>query len=200
MAGRKGQRKCKICGEWISESEEKVEYKNGFVHRKCFNLAMKVVIREKKDTLSETKNKASNVKPKPQKELKDGLSEEEYAEKRKLCDYIREITKEDVSVVTYSLIEEYKKKYKISYQEMYSDLYWYFELCGHEVESDRVIAIVPKCHTEAQKYYKSIEQSNASCQENLEKLPQMYKETSAAVSNTRRNVVPQIDIAAIGGD
>lgn len=200
MAGRKGQRKCAICGGWIKDVEqESVQYKNRCVHRQCYAIAMKTVITEKKDTLA-TKKKAVATKPKPQKELKDGLSEEEYAEKKKLCDYIRELTKEDISVATYTLMEEYKKKYQISYQEMYADLYWYFELCDHVVEGDRVIAIVPRCHTEAQKYYKSIERSNTSCQENLDNLPQMYKETTAAVSEERRTIKPQIDIAAIGGD
>lgn len=208
MAGKKFQRKCLICDEWIEdirETEIVVPYKKGYVHRKCFDLAMKVIVKEKTVNLAEAKRKesptkSSTTKPKPQKELKDGLSEEEYAEKRKLCNYIRELTKEDLSVATYTLIEEYKKKYQISYQEMYADLYWYFELCEHAVEGDRVIAMVPRCHTEAQKYYKSIERSNSSCQENLENLPHMYKETTAAISNERRSVKPQIDIAAIGGD
>lgn len=201
MAGAR-RKKCSICGEMIDDENEVVKYKNGYAHRKCFNLAITITVREKKENLVEAKQKKSKTAdtPKPQKELKMGLSEAEYADKRKLCDYIRNATKEDVSVATYALIEDYKKKYQISYSEMYADLYWYFELCGHEVEGDLIIGVVPRCHTQAQKYYKSIERSNAACQENLKNLPEMYKETNAAVSTERRTVRPQIDIAAIGGD
>lgn len=204
MAGAK-RPKCSICKETIESDDDIVKYKHTLVHRKCFNIAITVTVSEKKEDLIEAKEgkkktKTDKPKPKPQKELKMGLSEEEYADKRKLCDYIRNITKEDVSVATYALIEDYKKKYQISYQEMYADLYWYFELCNHDVEGDLVIAVVPRCHTEAQKYYKSIERSNASCQKNLKKLPEMYQEKTVAISNERRTTKPQIDIATIGGD
>ena len=195
MAGNK--RKCKICGEWIEDNDDSVKYKNGYAHTNCFNIAMKVTVTQKKETLQ---LKKKTVSKKPQKELKDGLSEEEYNEKRNLCDYIRHLIKDDVSVATYKLIEDYKKKYNISYKEMYDDLYWYFELCNHNVEGDLVIAIVPMCHTEAQKYYTSINAANASCQKYLNKLPNMYKETTAPVSERRNKKLPQIDIGAIGGD
>lgn len=194
MAGR---RKCQICKEWIQDDEESIKYKTGYAHRKCFNVAMKLVTTEKKTKLASAKKKEA---PKPQKELKDGLSEEEYREKCKLCDYIRELTQEDLSVATYKLIEDYKKKYKISYTEMYQDLQWYFDLCGNAVEGDRVIAMVPLCHTEAQKYYLSIEKANVSCQENLKNLPTMYKSRRAVMSDIRRTPVDQIDISALGGD
>lgn len=191
------RRKCKICNEWIEDNADSISYKNGYVHKQCFNIAMKVTTTEKKESLS----KKSKVKtPKPQKELKEGLSEEEYQDKKKLCDYIRELTREDISVATYKLIEDYKKKYKITYEQMYSDLYWYFDICNHAVEGDMVIGIVPMCHTEAQKYYESIRQSNASCQANLEKLPNMYKKSWAVTSTENRSKPVQIDIAAIGGD
>ena len=191
------KRKCKICNEWIEDNADSISYKNGYVHKQCFNIAMKVTTTEKKESLS----KKSKVKvPKPQKELKEGLSEEEYQDKKKLCDYIRELTREDVSVATYKLIEDYRKKYKITYEQMYSDLYWYFDICNHAVEGDMVVGIVPMCHTEAQKYYESIRQSNASCQANLEKLPNMYKKSWAVTSTGNRSKPVQIDIAAIGGD
>ena len=192
-----GKRKCKICGKWIEDNDDSVKYKNGYAHTECFNIAMKVTITNKQETLQ---SKKKTVSKKPQKELKDGLSEEEFREKKNLCDYIRHLIKEDISVATYKLIEDYKKKYRISYKEMYDDLYWYFELCGHGVEGDRVIAIVPLCHTEAQKYYTSVKNANESCRKCLDELPNMYKETTAAVSERRSKNIPEIDIGAIGGD
>ena len=196
MAGR--LRKCQICGESINPNEEQLKYKNGYAHKKCFDLAMKIVVTDKKEKLAKAKKKtttAPSTKP-----LKDGLSEEEYQDKCRLCDYIKQLTQEDFSVATFKLIEDYKKKYKISYYEMYQDLKWYFDLGEHAVEGDMVIAMVPMCHTQAQKYYKEIEEANASCQENLEKIPSMYKQKVAAVSRKRRSPVPEIDIAAIGGE
>lgn len=199
MAGKSGRRKCKICDGWIEIGDESVEYKNGHAHRTCFNIAMKVAVTEKKETLATTVNKKKVKAAKPQKELKDGLSEEEYKDKCNLCDYVRNLIKEDLSVKIYKLIEDYKKKYSISYQEMYKDLFWYFEIQEHEIDGD-IVGIIPYCHSEAQKYYQSIERANASCQENLKKLPNMYKETTAAISNERQSKVQEINIAAIGGD
>lgn len=191
------KRKCQICGEWIEDNADSVVYKKGYAHRNCFNVAMKVITSEKKETLASKKIKQQ---PKPQKELKEGLSEEEYREKKALCDYIRCLISEDISVVNYKLMEDYKKKYNISFREMHDDLKWYFDLLGHEVSGDTIVAIIPSIHTEAQKYYLSIQQSNKSCQENISKLPQMYKEKQAVASNERRGKIPQIDLAAIGGE
>ena len=73
MAG--GRRKCKICGEWIEDNNDSVKYKNGYAHTHCFDIAMKVTVSNKKESLQSKKKTTSK---KPQKELKDGLSEEEY--------------------------------------------------------------------------------------------------------------------------
>lgn len=192
MAGR---RKCKICNEWIEDNSDSVVYKNGYAHRNCFNIAMRVTVTEKKESL--TKKKTQPVKK--QKELKEGLSEEEFQQKKKLCDYIRYLTKEDISVVTYKLMEDYKKKYGITYQQMYDDLYWFFDICNHEVTGSTVIGVVPNCHTEAQKYYASIQRANASCQAKLDQLPDMYKVAHVTTGVTGRRSAPeQIDISSIG--
>lgn len=196
MAGR--QRKCKICGEWITDNNDSLKYKNGYAHKGCFNIAMKVTVSNKKEALR-TKKKTTSA-TKPQKELKDGLSEEEYKDKCMLCDYIRSLTHEDVTVVTYKLIEDYKRDYGITYREMYDDLYWYFCLCNNDVKSDKVIGMVPYCHSDAQRYYRSIQKSNVSCREHLNNLSEMYKETSAPVSDRRGESYPQIDIEAFLGE
>lgn len=191
-------RKCKICGEPVGASEESIPYKRGIAHRKCFDLSMKIITNNKKDSISSEKKKKVS-KSKPHVELKEGLTEEEYQEKRKLCDYIRELTKEDLSVATYKLMDDYKKKYKISYAEMYDDLKWYFDFCDHDVDGERVIAMVPLCHTEAQKYYKSVRETNALIIENLKELPDMYQ-TKRAVVSKRKQSLKEIDISTLGGD
>ena len=146
MAG--GRRKCKICGEWIEDNNDSVKYKNGYAHRNCFNVAMKVVVTEKKEKLSKEKQEP---KRKAQKVLKEGLSEEEYREKVELCEYIKQLTHEELSVATYKLIEDYKKKYKISYREMKEDLFWYFEIQEKPIEGEMIIGIIPIFHTTAQR-------------------------------------------------
>ncbi len=190
---RGGRRKCKICGEWIEDNNESISYKQGYAHEKCFNIAMKAVVKVKKEKIVKEKKTV-----KPQKELKDGLSEEEYRDKQILCNYMRSLIHEDLPVAAYQLMEDYKKKYHITYKEMYEDLKWYFDLCNHNPEGDLIIAIVPRCHTEAQKYYASTKAANASCQAHLTELPNMYKETVATTSGKREKKCDQIDIGAIG--
>ena len=195
MAG--GRRKCKICGEWIEDNNDSVKYKNGYAHRNCFNVAMKVVVTEKKEKLSKEKQEP---KRKVQKVLKEGLSEEEYGEKVELCEYIKQLTHEELSVATYKLIEDYKKKYKISYREMKEDLFWYFEIQEKPIEGEMIIGIIPIFHTTAQKNLQEIKASQNSFSENLKNIPRMYQEKSRAMSKGRPEKVFQIDIAGIGGD
>lgn len=193
MAGRK--RKCQICGEWIEDNTKSTPYKNGYAHTECFNVYLKVTTVEKKENLQK---KVGKPKTKPQKELKDGMSEEEYQEKKKLCDYIRSLTHEDLPVQTYQLMKNYKKEYKISYKEMHDDLVWYFEIQNHSVDGDVVIGIVPHCHSEAQRYYSNIERSQNSCQSHLNELPSMYKEKKIVSSFDKKVKKPQIDMTIFG--
>jgi len=197
MAGA-GKRKCKICDRWIDDNSKSLKYKTGYAHIECFNIAIKVANTEKKEGL-QSKKKTKTPIAKPQKELKDGLSEEEYSDKKQLCDYIRSLIKEDLSVKIYKLMDDYKKKYKISYKQIYEDLYWYFDITDHTIDGD-VIGIVPYCHTEAQKYYESIARAQTSCQEHLNGLSEMYKEVVAVAPAVKQPIKPQIDLATLGKD
>lgn len=192
--GRK--RKCQICGEWIESNDDSVPYKTGYCHKHCFNVAMKVVTTEKKKRVATT-NKKSTLKP--QKELKDGLTEEEFQEKKKLCDYLRNLTQKDLPVKTYKLIDDYRKKYKITFTQIREDLVYYFEVLNNPVEGD-AIGIIPYCHTEAQEYYSAIKESHSSCESHLSELPQMYSERRIKVNVDMNIEKPQIDLSAIGGD
>jgi len=189
------KRKCQICGEWIESEDDSVPYKNGYCHTKCFNVAMKVVTTEKRKTVTEANKKTVS---KPQKELKDGLTEEEYQEKKSLCDYLRKLTQKDLPVKTYKLIEDYGKKYKITFTEMKEDLVYYFEILNKPVEGD-AIGIIPYCHTEAQEYYSSIKQSQSSCLSKIDYLPNMYSEKTAKIKVDTSVEKPQIDLSILGG-
>ena len=197
MAGNR-KRKCKICGEYIEDNNDSLPYKNGYCHTKCFNVAMKVVTTEKKRKIAEKSLSQTKVQ-KPQKELKEGLSEEEFQQKKELCDYIRNLTQRDLPVKTYKLIEDYRKKYKITFLQIKEDLRYYFEIQGHPVDGD-AIGIVPYCHTEAQEYYDQIKIANSSCEDHLSELPKMYSEKRVQTQINTEVIKPQIDIASIGGD
>lgn len=188
------KRKCVICGEFIENNDESIPYKKRYAHINCFNVAMKVVTTEKNKKTT-TNNKTS--KKKPQKELKEGLTEEEYQEKTKLCDYIREKTKSDLTVKIYKLIEDYKKKYKLSYHDMYMTLYWYFSIKGNPVEGD-MVGIIPYTYDEAKKSMEKLQSVQEDCEKKLDKIQELYpnKTISSPVIGERK--IDQIDISRIG--
>ena len=76
MAAR---RKCVICNEPIVD-EDGVPYKGRYAHKKCFNIAIKTLQKDKTEQIDKvaTKKKVGR-KARPQAELKEALSEEEYA-------------------------------------------------------------------------------------------------------------------------
>lgn len=186
------RRKCKICGNWIEDNSDSVPYKSGYAHTKCFNLAIKIVTTEKSKKLQ---NKTT--KPKPQKELKEGLTEEEYQDKKRLCDYIRKQTDADVTIKAYKLMEDYIKKYKITHKQMLQDLKYYFEITGHPVDGD-LIGIIPYIHDEAQKYYTDIDTMQNNCKEKIKELNDFYPEVSVQILKTESKTQPQIDISSLG--
>lgn len=188
------KRKCVICGEYIENNDESIPYKKRYAHINCFNVAMKVITTEKNKKTT-TNNKTS--KKKPQKELKEGLTEEEYQEKTKLCDYIREKTKSDLTVKIYKLIEDYKKKYKLSYHDMYMTLYWYFSIKGNPVEGD-MVGIIPYTYDEAKKSMEKLQSVQEDCEKKLDKIQELYpnKTISSPVIGERK--IDQIDISRIG--
>lgn len=186
------KRKCQICGEWIEDNSDSVPYKKGYCHTKCFNVAMKVVTTKKRKKVA-----AKAKTPKPQKELKDGLSEEEYAQKKHLCDYLREITGKDLPVKTYKLIEDYCKKYKMTFTQIEEDLRYFYGVKENEVEGD-AIGIVPYIHTEAQEYYESLHDAYASYKE-AGNIPDMFSDEKIKVSVDLAVEKSQIDLSKIGG-
>ena len=86
MAAR---RKCVICNEPIVD-EDGVPYKGHYAHKKCFNIAIKTLQKEKTEQIDKvaTKKKVGR-KARPQAELKEALSEEEYAKKQQYYKYLR---------------------------------------------------------------------------------------------------------------
>lgn len=189
------KRKCVICGEYIENNDEGVPYKKRYAHINCFNVAMKIVTIDKNKKT--TTNTTTSSRKKPQKELKEGLSEEEYQDKAKLCDYIREKTKNDITVKIYKLIEDYKKKYKLTYKDMYMALYWYFSIEGNPIDGD-MVGLIPYIYDEAKKNMEMLQKAQEDCETKIEKLQEFYPNKTINSPVVGGRVIDQIDISKIG--
>lgn len=192
MAAR---RKCVICNEPIVD-EDGVPYKGRYAHKKCFNIAIKTLQKDKTEQIDKvaTKKKIGR-KARPQAELKEALSEEEYAKKQQYYTYLRSLIEgEELSTKVYALTEDYIKHYGFTYESMYKTLVYLHEIIEKDLTGD-VIGIVPYYHTEAMQYYESVdklEEHNESMD-----ISNMYKEKTIIVQPKRRKI-KQIDIQSIG--
>ena len=156
---------------------------------------MKVVTTEKKP--KSTKVVQKNTKKAPQKEVKTGLTEEEYQEKKQLCDFIREKTKADITIKIYKLIDDYIKKYKVTYKDIYETLYWYYSIESNEVKGD-MIGIFPYVYNEAKNAMDNIRGAQKNCQEKMSEMISMYPEKVLKLPDIENRIIDQIDISKIG--
>lgn len=189
-----GKRKCIICGEWIENNSQSIPYKGKWSHEKCFQIAVKAIKKDKDDKLAEkTKPKAKST-PKPKAELKDAVSEEEYAEKKQYYQYLRELINDELSAKVYALSDQYVFRYNFTFKEMYQTLVYLHEIVEKELVGD-VVGLIPFYLTEAQNYFKSIEQV-----EEVNKtidVSKMYKEKIVRIQPKKR-IVKQLNIEDIG--
>lgn len=193
-------KKCVICGEFIQIDEQSVPYKNRSAHQRCFDIAMKTISKEKCSQLNlvaERKRRTKTSTAKPPVELKDGLSEEEYAKKQKYYAYLRNlIGDEEMSAKVYALTEDYLKRYKFTYVSMYQTLLYLNEITEKELTGD-VVGLIPYYHTEATRYFESVEKVTES---NKDKdIDEMYIHRTIVVKPSHKKV-KQIDIESIGAD
>lgn len=191
------KRKCAICNEYIENNEESVPYKKRYAHLKCFNVAMQVVS-TKPRVKSESKKETTPKKP-VQKEIKAGLTEAEYKEKKKLCDYLRDKLKKDLSIKIYKLIDDYIKKYKVTYSDIYETLHWYYSIEANPVEGD-MIGIFPYIYDEAKTELERIKNAQSVCETNIPNMCDMYPTKTIKAPDIKDRVIKQIDISRIGDD
>lgn len=189
------RRKCVICNEPIV-GEDGVPYKGRYAHKKCFNIAIKTLQKEKTEQIDKaSKKKRTGKKARPKAELKEALSEEEYAKKKKYYKYLKSLIEgEELNTKVYVLTEDYIKRYGFTYESMYKTLVYLHEIIEKDLTGD-VIGIVPYYHTEAMQYYESVdklEEHNESMD-----ISNMYKEKTIIVQPKRRKI-KQIDIQSIG--
>lgn len=187
------KRKCVCCGEYIGTGEESVPYKGRYAHIKCFNIAVKTIQIDKTDKLKETKKKTS-PKKKPKAELKDAVSEEEYAEKKQYYQYLRELINDDLSAKIYSLSDQYISRYNFTFKGMYQTLVYMHEIIEKDLIGD-IVGLIPHFYTEAERYYENvskIEQKNKDIDTS-----KMYQEKTILINPKQRKNI-QIDISSVG--
>ena len=188
------KRKCVICGEWIDDNSQSIPYKSKYAHVLCFNTAMKVIKKDKDDKLAEKTKTKTKAAPKPKAELKDAVSEEEYAEKKQYYQYLREIIDDELSAKVYALSDQYVSRYNFTFKEMYQTLVYLREIVEKELVGD-VVGLIPYYLTEAKNYYASIdkvEEANKDID-----VSKMYKEKVVRIQPKKR-ILKQLDIENIG--
>lgn len=154
------RRKCVCCGEFIENNDNSVPYKGRHAHINCFNTAMKTLKSSKDSELKQKEKKKAGAtkKKKAPAELKDGMTEEEYAKKKKYYDYVRSLLNEpDLSTKIFAVSENLIKRYGFTFVSMYWTLVYLKEIKDYAFEGD-IVGIIPYYHDEAQKYYESIKQ------------------------------------------
>ena len=190
------KRKCVICGEWIEDDSQSIPYKSKYAHILCFNTAMKVIKKDKDEKLAEKSKSQTKTKsaPKPKAELKDAVSEEEYAEKKQYYQYLRELIDGELTAKVYALSDQYITRYNFTFKEMYQTLVYLHEIVEKELVSD-VVGLIPYYYDQAKDYFASIdrvEEANKDVD-----VSKMYKEKVVRIQPKKR-IAKQIDIESIG--
>ena len=188
--------KCALCNTYIDNPSDEVPYKSRFVHKTCFNASLKAIKKDKDEKLAEKSKSKAKTKsvPKPKAELKDAISEEDYAEKKQYYQYLRSLIDDELSAKVYALSDQYISRYGFTFKEMYQTLVYLHEVVEKELVGD-VVGLIPYYLTEAQMYYKSIEQVEI-INKDID-VSKMYKEKVVRIQ-PKKKTIKQIDIESIG--
>ena len=203
-----GKRKCPICnnllGYEIDDKEHVVPYKNRYAHTTCFNNMLKLTNKEKKKELAEkaASSKKKKAKPVVIDSIRDGLTEEEFQNKKMFFNTLRELLKtEELEAKVYKVAEDYIRKYKFDYAGMKGTLDYYYGVLGKEIYGD-CIGIIPYKYSEAQAYYqkvKEVEETNNELLKGVKNISDLYR-TQVIKVKPKEKVIKQIDISEIGGE
>lgn len=194
-------KKCSLCGKPIRPTETHVPYKGKFVHDHCFNDAMKALGEGKKARLNasaEQKKKKDASKKKAQAELKDGMSEEEYAKKKHYYEYLKELLNdEQLTAKQFAVSERYIERYNFTFEGMYQTLVYLNEILEKELVGD-IVGIIPYYYSDAEQFNNELRQiANNNKKINLNKL---YSDKRVVRINPSRRKVKQMDVESIGGN
>lgn len=159
---------------------------------------LKITVSKKQDKINDKLKEKKKVASKPKVELKDGLTEKEFQEKKALHDTIRKIQGNDkITAKTHKLISDYIDKYGFSFIGIKQALEYFYIIQGNNFREDAV-GIIPYTYDEAQNFYKMGEKTlEVNADVNLNIISNMYKKQTVKVS-PKRLEIEQIDIGNIG--
>ena len=187
--------KCALCNTYIENPSDEVPYKNRFVHKTCFNASLKAIKKDKDEKLTQKAKESKRGKAvKPKAELKEAVSEEDYADKKQYYQYLRELINEELSAKVYALSDQYVSRYNFTFKEMYQTLVYLHEIIEKELVGD-IVGVIPFYFTEAQNYFRNVKQV-----EEINKdidISKMYKEKIVRIQPKKRNI-KQLNIEDIG--
>ena len=186
--------KCVFCETIIENKEDEVAYKNRYAHKNCFNASVRAIKKDKDQKLTEKTKDKTVKKARPKAELKEAISEEEYAEKKKYYDYLRAILNDNLSAKIYAISEQMMNRYGFDFKGMYQTIVYLNEIIEKELNGD-IVGLIPYYYSEAQEYYvtiEKIEEKNKSFN-----LKNMYKERIVQVGKNNKKRFKLIDIESI---
>ena len=196
-------KKCLLCGKSILPAEDFVPYKGRYAHQTCFNKEVKNLSQDKKRVLQA---QAEAKKKKPRKKtsssnitspniLKDNMSEEEYQEKKKYYDYLKEIlVDEKLTVKQFAVSEKYIQRYKFTFEGMYHTLVYLNEILEKELVGD-IVGIIPYYYNEAEQFLNDVKRLDEIAKDT--DWSQMYTRKTIKIKPQKRKV-KLMDIENIG--
>lgn len=193
-------KKCLLCGEVILATEPFVPYKGKYAHEHCFNKTIKQIGQAKKATLNA--KECQNKKGRPPKtvdkkltEIKDGLSEEEFAKKKQYYNYLQMLLSgNQLTVKHFTVSEKYIEQYSFTFEGMYQTLVYLNEIIHKELVGD-IVGIIPYYYNEAMMFFtelNEIENNNKKID-----ITKLYPERIVRSNRKPRNI-KQLDIENIG--
>lgn len=187
---------CVLCGKSILPTESCVPYKGRYAHDHCFKDAMKLLGQGKKKQLAASEKKKKDAsKKKAQAELKDGMSEEDYAKKKHYYEYLKELLNdEQLTAKQFAVSERYIERYNFTFEGMYQTLVYLNEILEKELVGD-IVGIIPYYYSEAEQFYHDLD----AIGENSKKisLKESYPDKVVYIKPRKRQV-KEMDIEGIG--
>lgn len=196
------KRKCKVCGKFITDENDAIEYKGGYVHSACFAITIKVLQDERTEKVTSKPRKKSAPKTESVKIPKKGMTEEEYTEKTSYYNYIKEILGGELPAKIFALTDKYMEQYKDkrgekwTYPKMQNTLRYCKEILELELEDD-CVGLLKYYYDEATSYYQYLENVQNNVKTTLDVVSSKKTEIVKINPHAKRNI-KQINIEEIG--
>lgn len=191
---------CLICGKAILPTELYVPYNQRYAHSECFNKVAKELAEQKKIKLEKEQKKQkqpkkSGRKPRPKAELKEGMSEEDYAKKKKYYEYLRKLLNDEpLSIKQLAVSERYIDRYNFTFEGMYQTLVYMNEILGKELTGD-IVGVIPFYYTEAEKFNQELDKIGRDNKKI--RIKDLYPERIIYMKPEKRKI-NQIDMESVG--